>query len=33
VVGVLGVIHPEVLVHFDISYPCSVVELDLEALV
>jgi phenylalanyl-tRNA synthetase beta chain len=31
VVGVLGVIHPEVLVHFDISYPCSVVELDLEA--
>jgi phenylalanyl-tRNA synthetase beta chain len=32
VVGTLGVIHPEVLKKFEISYPCCVVELDLEAL-
>jgi phenylalanyl-tRNA synthetase beta chain len=32
VVGVLGVIHPDVLTNFEISYPCSVVELDVEAL-
>lgn len=32
VVGIMGVIHPEVLKNFDISYPCCVVEMDLEAL-
>ena len=32
VVGVMGVVHPEVLTHFDVHYPCSVVELDVEAI-
>lgn len=32
VIGVLGVVHPEVLAHYEISYPCSVTELDVEAL-
>ena len=32
VVGMLGVVHPEVLHNFDVSYPCSVVELDIDAL-
>jgi phenylalanyl-tRNA synthetase beta chain len=32
VIGGLGVVHPDVLAKFDISYPCSVVELDVEAL-
>lgn len=32
VIGVFGVTHPEVLSNFEISYPCSVVELDLDAL-
>jgi phenylalanyl-tRNA synthetase beta chain len=32
VVGVLGAVHPEVLQNFDISYPCSITELDLEVL-
>jgi phenylalanyl-tRNA synthetase beta chain len=32
VIGTMGVIHPEVLAKFEISYPCCVVELDLEAL-
>ncbi len=32
VVGIIGVVHPEVLKSFDISYPCSITELDLEAL-
>jgi phenylalanyl-tRNA synthetase beta chain len=32
VVGILGVIHPEVLGHYEITYPCSIVELDLESL-
>lgn len=31
-VGVMGVVHPEVLSNYDVSYPCSVVELDIEAL-
>jgi phenylalanyl-tRNA synthetase beta chain len=31
-VGVMGVVHPEVLSNYEVSYPCSVVELDLEAL-
>jgi phenylalanyl-tRNA synthetase beta chain len=31
-VGVFGVVHPEVLANYDISYPCSVVELNLESL-
>eukprot|EP00596_Hydrurales_sp_CCMP1899_P008384 CAMPEP_0119034288 /NCGR_PEP_ID=MMETSP1177-20130426/1285_1 /TAXON_ID=2985 /ORGANISM="Ochromonas sp, Strain CCMP1899" /LENGTH=633 /DNA_ID=CAMNT_0006991615 /DNA_START=82 /DNA_END=1980 /DNA_ORIENTATION=+ len=32
VVGILGVVHPEVLQSFDVSYPCSIVELDVDAL-
>lgn len=32
VVGSLGVVHPTVLQNFDVSYPCSVLELDLEAI-
>ena len=32
VVGTMGVMHPEVLHNFDVSYPCSVVELDVDAL-
>ena len=32
VVGLMGVVHPEVLAHFDVHYPCSVVELDVEAI-
>jgi phenylalanyl-tRNA synthetase beta chain len=32
VVGVMGVVHPEVLSNYDISYPCSVCELDIEAI-
>ena len=32
IIGVMGVVHPEVLVNYEVSYPCSVVELDLEAL-
>ena len=31
-IGVFGVVHPEVLDKFEISYPCSIVELDLESL-
>ena len=32
VVGLLGVVHPEVLHNFEVAYPCSVVELDIEAI-
>jgi len=32
VVGTLGVAHPDVLRNFDISYPCSIVEINMEAL-
>jgi phenylalanyl-tRNA synthetase beta chain len=32
VIGVLGVVHPDVLQKYEVTYPCSVVELDLEAL-
>jgi len=32
VIGNLGVVHPDVLHHFEISYPCSVVEIDIEAI-
>jgi phenylalanyl-tRNA synthetase beta chain len=32
VVGTMGVVHPEVLHNFDVSYPCSIVELDVDAL-
>ena len=32
IVGTLGVVHPEVLHNFDVSYPCSIVELDIDAL-
>ena len=31
-VGVMGVVHPEVLANYEVSYPCSVVELDIEAI-
>lgn len=31
-IGVFGVVHPEVLEKFEIIYPCSIVELDLESL-
>ena len=33
IVGMIGVLHPEVLVHFGISYPVSVCEIDLEGFV
>jgi phenylalanyl-tRNA synthetase beta chain len=29
-IGVLGVLHPEVLEKFEIEYPCSSLEFDLE---
>lgn len=32
VVGVFGVVHPQVLHNYEISYPCSVVELNVEAI-
>jgi len=32
VIGSFGVIHPEVLSRYEVSYPCSAVELDVEAL-
>lgn len=32
VLGCLGVVHPDVLAHYEISYPCTVVELDIEPL-
>lgn len=32
VIGVFGVLHPDVLTKFDISYPCSLLEINLEAL-
>jgi phenylalanyl-tRNA synthetase beta chain len=31
-VGVLGVVHPEVLHNYEITYPCCIVELDVEAI-
>ncbi len=31
-IGVMGVLHPEVLANFEITYPCSIVELDIEAI-
>jgi len=31
-IGVLGVIHPDVLKSFDIPFPCAAMELDLEVL-
>ena len=31
-VGSMGVIHPDVLANFEITYPCSVVEIDMEAI-
>eukprot|EP01038_Epipyxis_sp_PR26KG_P009765 gene9765-13136_t len=30
-IGSLGVVHPEVLQNFEISYPCSVIEMDIES--
>lgn len=32
VVGSMGVVHPEVLNNYDISYPCSILEMDVESL-
>jgi len=32
VVGTMGAVHPEVLENFDLIYPCSVLEMDIEAL-
>ena len=31
-IGVIGVLHPSVLAAFDISYPCSALELNVQAL-
>lgn len=30
--GMYGVLHPTVLENYDLSYPCSVVEMDIEPL-
>lgn len=32
IVGTMGVVHPEVLQKFDVTYPCSVLEMDVELL-
>lgn len=32
VVGTMGVVHPEVLANFEVSYPCCLLELDIDAL-
>lgn len=32
VIGTMGAVHPEVLEKFEITYPCSAVELDIEAI-
>lgn len=32
VIGAVGVVHPDVLGNFEVTYPCCVVELDLEAI-
>jgi len=32
VIGTLGVVHPDVLMNFDITYPATLVEMDLEAI-
>lgn len=32
VVGTFGVVHPEVLQNFEVTYPCSILEMDVEAL-
>jgi phenylalanyl-tRNA synthetase beta chain len=32
VIGSMGVVHPKLLQNFDISYPCSVLEMDVDAL-
>lgn len=31
-VGIMGVLHPDVMTNFDLIMPCSILELDLEAL-
>ena len=32
VVGLFGVVHPDVLQAYEIQYPCSLLELDVEAI-
>lgn len=32
VVGTFGVVHPEVLQNFEVTYPCSILEMDVEAM-
>jgi len=32
IVGTIGVVHPEVLHNFDVSYPCSILEMDIEGI-
>lgn len=32
IVGTIGVVHPEVLQNFDVSYPCSILEMDVEGI-
>lgn len=32
VIGTVGVVHPDVLANFEVTYPCCVMELDLEAI-
>ena len=32
VIGSVGVVHPDVLSNFEVTYPCCVMELNLEAI-
>jgi phenylalanyl-tRNA synthetase beta chain len=32
VIGNVGVVHPDVLANFEVTYPCCVMEMDLEAI-
>ena len=32
VAGIFGVVHPEVLENYEVQYPCSVTELDIDLL-
>ena len=31
-IGCVGVVHPDVLASFEVTYPCCVMEIDLEAI-